>query len=418
MSTQEMMTKEKHTSTTQSTSSNGHTIQRQSSNGDGIHTKTPPVAWQIAPQSTNGIHPSGVEPRGYVFLPDYEDELIPLHELPNKPWWPGALPDHTQLPPAMIDDDNYQPAPIRPVIEDIEHHIETAPRGYVSLPDYEDELIPLHELPNKPWWPGDLPDHTQLPDSDDEMKNYIEHPQSIVFTTSIRPVLERIYGQNYKIGQDTGIYWRWQQGTEPLEGKRAPDWFFIPDIDPVLTRSHVMWRERIPPYLLIEFVSGSGREERDDTQATGKFWVYETVIQSQYYAIYEEHRASVELYTMVNGQYRLVPANSRGHYPIPSLNIELGIWQGTYSNHTTDWLRVWDSDGNLLLSGEERAEVAEERVEVAEEQIEQAIGRAEVAEEQIEQAIERAEVAEGRAVAAEDENARLRALLAQHGLLS
>jgi uncharacterized membrane protein len=42
------------------------------------------------------------------------------------------------------------------------------------------------------------------------------------------------------------------------------------------------------------------------------------------------------------------------------------------------WLRWWDSEGNLLLAGEERAEQERQRAEVARQ-------RAEVAEQQLEQ---------------------------------
>jgi hypothetical protein len=55
----------------------------------------------------------------------------------------------------------------------------------------------------------------------------------------------------------------------------------------------------------------------------------------------------------------LLPANVRGHYPIPPLGVELGIWQGRYKNVELPWLRWWDREGNLLLAGEERADRAE-----------------------------------------------------------
>ncbi|MCL2934765.1 MAG: Uma2 family endonuclease, partial [Trichodesmium sp. MAG_R03] len=50
-----------------------------------------------------------------------------------------------------------------------------------------------------------------------------------------------------------------------------------------------------------------------------------------------------------------------GHYFIEPLGIELGIWQGSYQNQTLSWLRWWDSEGNLLLTGAERAEVEKAR---------------------------------------------------------
>ncbi|CAA9400560.1 Endonuclease, Uma2 family [uncultured Microcoleus sp.] len=73
--------------------------------------------------------------------------------------------------------------------------------------------------------PRAFPDHTQLPDSDGTfVKNFQEHPQSIILTDSIGPVVERLHpdGQ-YAIGQDCGIYWR---ETDAPEGcAEAPDWF-------------------------------------------------------------------------------------------------------------------------------------------------------------------------------------------------
>ena len=55
--------------------------------------------------------------------------------------------------------------------------------------------------------------------------------------------------------------------------------------------------------------------------------------------------------------------NQRGHYPIAPLGVELGIWQGTYLGVELPWLRWWDAQGNLLLSGTEKAQQAESKLE-------------------------------------------------------
>ena len=73
------------------------------------------------------------------------------------------------------------------------------------------------------------------------------------------------------------------------------------------------------------------------------------------YAIYEVDKASVELYQLIGNQYQKCLPNERGHYPIPDLGVELGIWHGEYLRQVFPWLRWWDSEGNLLLAGEERA---------------------------------------------------------------
>ncbi|MEP0785675.1 hypothetical protein NDI49_12570 [Trichocoleus sp. ST-U3] len=59
----------------------------------------------------------------------------------------------------------------------------------------------------------------------------------------------------------------------------------------------------------------------------------------------------------------MMQPNERGHYPIEPLGVELGIWQGRYTNMEFPWLRWWDTQGNLLLDGTEIAQLAEERAE-------------------------------------------------------
>ncbi|HLP92102.1 MAG TPA: Uma2 family endonuclease [Nostocaceae cyanobacterium] len=212
-----------------------------------------------------------------------------------------------------------------------------------------------------------LPDHTQLPESDGTfVTNFQEHPQSLLLTDSIEPILQNIHpdGQ-YCIGQDSGIYWRM---TEPPEkGAEAPDWFYVPNVPPTLNgqvrRSYVLWQEYVAPLIVLEFVSGNGTEERDKTPITGKFWVYEQAIRVPYYGIYEVKKASVEVYNLVNGRYQILHPNERGHYPIEPLGVELGIWSGRYQNIELPWLRWWDNQGNLLLTGWERANLAETRAE-------------------------------------------------------
>ncbi len=243
-----------------------------------------------------------------------------------------------------------------------------------------------------------LPDHTQLPESDGTfVKNLQEHPQSILLTDSINPILQRRHPEgNYCIGQDSGIYWRL---TDPPErGAEAPDWFYVPNVPPAIDgrmrRSYVLWQELIPPLIVLEFVSGDGSEERDRTpllrtipeeRKPGKFWIYENVIRPAFYGIYEVRLARIELYHLIEDRYQLVSANERGNYSIAPLEVELGIWQGRYQNVELPWLRWWDSQGNLLLTGAERAEQERQRAEQERQRAQQERQRAELAQSQLEQ---------------------------------
>jgi Uma2 family endonuclease len=228
--------------------------------------------------------------------------------------------------------------------------------------------------------PTAFPDHTQLPESDGTfVKNFQEHLQSLILTDSIGPVLQQLHpdGQ-YCIGQDCGIYWR---ETEPPEkGAEAPDWFYVPQVPPKLDgqirRSYVLWREYVPPLIALEFASGNGDEERDKTSLSastpgtkpGKFWVYERIIRIPYYGIYEINSGNLEVYHLLDFSYGRLEPNDRGHYPIPLLQVELGLWQGTYQNQESLWLRWWDSQGNLLPIGREQAVQEQQERQLAEQQ--------------------------------------------------
>jgi Uma2 family endonuclease len=119
-----------------------------------------------------------------------------------------------------------------------------------------------------------------------------------------------------------------------------------------------MWKELVPPLLAIEFVSGNGSEERDDSpppensneidpKKAGKFWIYEQAVKIPFYAIYEESKAAVEVYHLVNGRYVKLPPNDRAHYLIPPLGVELGIQFGQEET-PIPWLRFWDADFEFI----------------------------------------------------------------------
>ena len=185
--------------------------------------------------------------------------------------------------------------------------------------------------------PPPFPDHTQLPEEDGTfVKNFQEHPQSIILTDSLGPVLQQLHPDgHYAIGQDCGIYWR---ETEPPEkGAEAPDWFYVPNVPPLLDgqyrRSYSLWREFVAPLIILEFASGDGTEERDRTSLSysgnevtrpGKFWVYERIVRVPYYGIYEVANGNLEVYNLVDGFFEKMSPNERGHYAIAHFRCRIG----------------------------------------------------------------------------------------------
>jgi Uma2 family endonuclease len=241
--------------------------------------------------------------------------------------------------------------------------IETAPELRTDRPIQS--VVPIvDDISAEPSW-DPLPDHTQLPESNGTfVKNFQEHPQSVLLTDSILATLDALHpdGQ-YAIGQDCGIYWRI---TDPPErGAEAPDWFYVPNVSPMLKgeirRSYVMWQEIVSPLIALEFVSGKGDEERDKTPFSGKFWVYEQAVRIPFYGIYDVRKTSLEMYELVGGSYQRIVPNSSNRYPIDPLGVEIGLWQGLYQSVDLPWIRWWDNQGNLLLTGHEQAAQERER---------------------------------------------------------
>src|SRR5262249_5871523 len=152
-----------------------------------------------------------------------------------------------------------------------------------------------------------------------------------------------------------------------VRGSLAPDWFLVLDVPPLLDgqfrRSYVLWQEHEEPLIILEFVSGDGSEERDQTPQTGKFWIYERRIRPTYYGIYEVDPGRIEMYKRGSRRFRQLPANENGRYPIEEIGLELGLWRGSFLGVEVPWMRWWDAQGRLLPTGDERAEEEHRRAE-------------------------------------------------------
>ena len=199
------------------------------------------------------------------------------------------------------------------------------------------------------------------------MENFRETPQNVLLDQGIWPILERIHpDRHFALGHDCGIYWRL---TDPLErGAICPDWFYVPGVPPDLDghyrRSYVLWKEHVPPAVMIEYASEDGSKERDRTPYEGKFWIYEQAVRGGYYAIFVVETGELEVHRL-EGTARIGGCNptSAGITRSSRLGVELGVWHGFFGNETAPWLRWYDTQGNLLPIGEERAEQERRRAE-------------------------------------------------------
>ena len=212
-----------------------------------------------------------------------------------------------------------------------------------------------------------LPTHLDLPHTDGKpVDNAYQPLQSMLLTSSLTPLLDRFHPDgNYFIGVDTGIYWR--RTENPLEGCKAPDWYYVPNVPRLLNgtfrRSYVLWQEYAHPLIVIEYVSGDGSDERDVTLGTGKYWVYEHCIQPSYYIIHDSEREELSVFERVRNQFQPLPPTSEARFRIPLMGVDFGIWQGEYQGYPAAWLRAWDWNGFIIPTSEELKELEHQLAE-------------------------------------------------------
>lgn len=223
----------------------------------------------------------------------------------------------------------------------------------------------LDEVPppvgERVWRQDELPDEDGKP-----VETFRELPQSRLLCDVLEPVIRAAHPDGrFIIGSNSGIYWRFM--TPALEGCLAPDWYYVPDVDPdppgEVRRSYHFTTEHQSPRLLVEQVSGNGDVEHDMTAESGKMWVYEQVLHAEHYAIYDPFAVTLEVWAfdVPTGVFVPVLANARGHLPIAVMGVELGIWRGVFANRLDNWLRAWDANGVLLPTYAETSEAQRQR---------------------------------------------------------
>jgi hypothetical protein len=152
------------------------------------------------------------------------------------------------------------------------------------------------------------------------------------------------------------------------------------DQPPVSETSYILEAEKVLPLVVFEYVSPASY--RKDYQTN--FRRYESELKVPYYVLFYPEKQDLRVHRNTGTAYELTPPNAAGRYPIPELELELGLLDG--------WVRFWYRGELLPLPAELQEQVEKERE-----------GRA--------QAERRATQAEERATQAESEAAQLRALV-------
>jgi Uma2 family endonuclease len=134
-------------------------------------------------------------------------------------------------------------------------------------------------------------------------------------------------------------------------GVRIPD-----DLKVKRHRSYFVWEYQKYPELLIEVVSNTEGEELGNKKR-----LY-AQLGIPIYAVWDPFKiisqTRLQVFGLNAGTYEPIPPGW-----IPKVGLGLTIWAGKFEGVDQDWLRWCNQQGALLLTGEERAQIADERAE-------------------------------------------------------
>ena len=158
---------------------------------------------------------------------------------------------------------------------------------------------------------------------------------------------------------------------------KRPDWFAVVGNSRLyeekdLRLSYVVWQEGVNPFVVVELLSpGTEKEDlgqtlRDAEQPPTKWQVYEQILRVPYYIVFDRYTDILKVFILQADRYTEVKLEEPRIW-MPTLELGLGLWQGSYQDIERLWLRWYDADGNWMPTPEEaerqRAEEAEEKAE-------------------------------------------------------
>ncbi len=135
-----------------------------------------------------------------------------------------------------------------------------------------------------------------------------------------------------------------------LDVQVAEDWYAKEH------RSYFIWEFGKPPEVVVEIVSNTkGRELTKKPREYARMRI-------EYYVVYDPQQLIQESILTVY-QLRLSEYIPRPDLILEGVGLGLTLWEGVFEGKEAQWLRWVDRDGNLLLTGLERAEQERQRAE-------------------------------------------------------
>ena len=150
------------------------------------------------------------------------------------------------------------------------------------------------------------------------------------------------------------------------ERYKRPDWFGVVGVPPLyqgeMRSSYVVWKEKVRPYIIVEFLSlgtedeDLGRKPAKPDRPPNKWTVYQDILQVPYYMVYDRRTEKLRAFKWEGrGYVRMATKDDR--VSLPEIGLELRTWQGSYDGLNQKWLRFFHPDGTMISTPSEIAEL-------------------------------------------------------------
>jgi Uma2 family endonuclease len=219
---------------------------------------------------------------------------------------------------------------------------------------------PLETMPTMYDLPSELVGESGLPDE-------FHLIQAALLTETCQPV--GYSPEEILLASDLNLYY----DPRHTQWYKRPDWYMVVDLpkvapQPEMRLSYLVWQEGISPFLVVELLSPGtesedlGRRLREINQPPTKWEVYERILRIPYYVVYDRYENNLRVFKISGGRYEAI-ALSENRIWLENLGLGLGLWQGTYRNFSSLWLRWYDRTG-WISTLVEKAEAESQSAEV------------------------------------------------------
>jgi len=200
------------------------------------------------------------------------------------------------------------------------------------------------------------PDTSHLVTEDDEpVDNWFQEKQQRLLSTSLYSSWERV-GQTrpFLVAADVGLFYKISEPAVVPDVMVSLDVTVPEDWWESHNRSYMIWEFGKPPELVVEVVSNrqGGEEQKLDRYAS---------VGVAYSVIYDPRlylsKRALRVFTHHAGRTLDVVDPSW----LEPLGIGLTVWKGDFEGMSARWLRWCDRNGEILSTGDERAEREAER---------------------------------------------------------